>query len=86
MVFAVCGGAIAAGIFGSTALGGLGGVSLISQIIGTTIGISIAFVGGYIVYVIVNKVSGIRMSDEEQYQGADLTYHKIHANPLREDY
>jgi Amt family ammonium transporter len=84
----LCGmwGAIAAGIFGSTALGGLGGVSLISQIIGTGIGISIAFVGGYIVYVIVNKVSAIRMSDEEQYQGADLTFHKIHANPPREDY
>nr|MDA3806591.1 ammonium transporter [Thiomicrorhabdus sp.] len=84
----LCGmwGAIAAGIFGSTALGGLGGVSLISQIIGTGIGISIAFVGGYIVYVIVNKISGIRMSDEEQYQGADLTFHKIHANPPREDY
>jgi len=84
----LCGmwGAIAAGIFGSTALGGLGGVSLMSQIIGTGIGISIAFVGGYLVYVIVNKVSGLRMSDEEQYQGADLTFHKIHANPPREDY
>lgn len=84
----LCGmwGAIAVGIFGSTALGGLGGVSLISQIIGTGIGISIAFVGGYIVYLIVNKVSGLRMSDEEQYQGADLTFHKIHANPPREDY
>ena len=84
----LCGmwGAIATGIFGSTALGGLGGVSLMSQIIGTGIGITIAFVGGYIVYVIVNKVSGIRMSDEEQYQGADLTFHKIHANPPRDDY
>lgn len=84
----LCGmwGAIAVGIFGSTALGGLGGVSLISQIIGTGIGITIAFVGGYIVYLIVNKVSGLRMSDEEQYQGADLTFHKIHANPPREDY
>lgn len=84
----LCGmwGAIAAGIFGSTALGGLGGVSLMSQIIGTGIGISTAFVGGYIVYVIVNKISEIRMSDEEQYLGADLTFHKIHANPPREDY
>lgn len=84
----LCGmwGAIAVGIFGSTALGGLGGVSLLSQIIGTGMGISIAFVGGYVVYVIVNKISGIRMSDDEQYLGADLTFHKIHANPPREDY
>ena len=84
----LCGmwGAIAAGIFGSTALGGLGGVSLISQIIGTGIGVAIAFVGGYVVYLIVHKISGLRMSDEEQYQGADLTFHKIHANPPREDY
>lgn len=82
----LCGmwGAIAVGIFGSTTLGGLGGVSMISQLIGTALGITIAFIGGYIVYIIVNKISAIRMSDDEQYEGADLTIHRIHANPPRD--
>lgn len=84
----LCGlwGAIAAGIFGSAALGGLGGVSLMSQIVGSIIGLTIALVGGYIVYLIVNKIASLRMDDEEQYQGADIVYHKTHANPPREDY
>ncbi|WP_321323029.1 ammonium transporter [Thiomicrorhabdus sp.] len=79
-------GGIAAGIFGSESLGGLGGVSIVSQLIGIVIGVAVAFIGGYLVYLLVNKVLPIRMSEDEQYQGADLTIHKIHANPPREDY
>ncbi|KXF82297.1 ammonium transporter [Enterovibrio coralii] len=77
----VCGiwGGIAAGIFGAEAHGGLGGVSLISQIIGTVAGVVVAFVGGWVVYTAVDKVSGIRLSDEDEYQGADLAVHKIGA-------
>ncbi len=77
----VCGvwGGIAAGIFGSEALGGLGGVSLISQIIGTVAGVIVAFVGGWVVYAAVNKVSGIRLSEEDEYNGADIAIHKIGA-------
>lgn len=84
----LCGvwGAIAVGIFGSTALGGLGGVSMISQLIGTALGVAVALIGGYIVYKIVDKLMGIRMDEEEQYQGADLSIHKIHANPPREEF
>jgi len=84
----LCGvwGAIAVGIFGTTALGGLGGVSMMSQLIGAGMGVAVALVGGYIVYKITDKFMGLRMSDEEQYQGADLTFHKTHANPPREDY
>ncbi|MFD1384183.1 ammonium transporter [Rhodanobacter aciditrophus] len=75
----VCGawGGIAAGIFGSTALGGLGGVSLTTQIIGTLMGIAIALVGGAIVYGIVKAVSGLRLSEEDEFNGADLSIHKI---------
>jgi len=75
----ICGvwGGIAAGIFGQLALGGLGGVSLISQIIGTLLGISIAFGGGYIVYGVLKKIMGLRLSQEEEYIGADLTIHRI---------
>ncbi len=77
----ICGiwGGIAAGIFGTEALGGLGGVSFISQIIGTVAGVVIAFVGGWIVYTVVDKVSGIRLSEEDEYNGADLAIHKIGA-------
>ena len=75
----LCGvwGGIAAGIFGSLALGGLGGVSLISQLLGTLLGVTIAFVGGYIVYGVLKKVMGLRLTQEEEYDGADLTIHRI---------
>jgi Amt family ammonium transporter len=75
----LCGawGGIAAGIFGSQALGGLGGVSLMSQLVGTLIGIGIALIGGFIVYGVLKATVGIRLSHEEEYQGADLSIHKI---------
>lgn len=84
----LCGiwGAIAAGIFGSAALGGLGGVSLISQLIGVAVGVTIAFVGGWIIYKIVQKTMGLRLSDEEQYLGADISIHKVHANPPKDEF
>jgi len=91
----LCGawGGIAAGIFGLKALGGLGGtivngveikIGLMSQFIGTLMGVGIAFVGGYAVYFIVNKIVGIRLSAEEEFNGADLSIHKITATPERE--
>ncbi|MGJ8680051.1 ammonium transporter [Paraglaciecola sp.] len=75
----VCGawGGIAAGIFGLDILGGLGGVSFTAQLIGTAAGIIVALVGGFIVYGLVNKLSTIRMSEEEEYHGADLSIHSI---------
>lgn len=75
----LCGawGGIAAGIFGTKALGGLGGVSLMSQLIGTGLAVVIAFAGGLIVYGLLQKSVGIRMGAEEEFDGADLTFHKI---------
>ena len=75
----LCGawGGIAAGIFGSTALGGLGGVTFMSQLAGTVIGVSIALSGGFVVYGVMKKLVGIRLSQEEEYEGADLSIHKI---------
>lgn len=77
----LCGvwGGIACGIFGQTALGGLGGVSLISQLIGTALGVAVALVGGLLVYGVIKRVSGLRLSQEEEYYGADLSIHKIGA-------
>ncbi len=75
----VCGawGGIAAGIFGLETLGGLGGVSVVAQIIGTLAGITVALVGGVIVYGLVSKLCKIRLSEDEEFQGADISIHKI---------
>lgn len=75
----LCGawGGIAAGIFGAEAFGGLGGVTLMSQLIGTLAGILVALLGGFLVYGIVKAISGIRLDEEEEFNGADLSIHKI---------
>lgn len=77
----LCGawGGIAAGIFGVKALGGLGGVSLMSQLIGTGLGIAIALAGGFVVYGTLKKLVGIRLGAEEEFDGADLSIHKINS-------
>ncbi len=79
----LCGawGGIAAGIFGASAFGGMGGVSLISQFIGTLAGVTIAIIGGLLIYGIIKLRSGIRMDIEDEYMGADLAIHKISATP-----
>jgi ammonium transporter, Amt family len=82
----LCGtwGGIAAGIFGAKALGGMGGVSLGAQLIGTAMGVAWALVGGLVVYYVLKVTMGLRMSQEEEYEGADLSIHKISASPDRE--
>ncbi len=79
----LCGawGGIAAGIFGLTSLGGLGGVSFMSQLVGTLGGAVFAFVGGFVVYGIVKAVLGLRLSAEDEHRGADVSIHRISANP-----
>jgi Amt family ammonium transporter len=74
-------GGIACGIFGQQALGGLGGVSLISQLIGTVAGCAFAAICGLIIYGLLKRTIGIRLTEEEERQGADLSIHKIAANP-----
>ena len=82
----LCGawGGIAAGIFGAKALGGLGGVSIMSQLLGTLLGVTIALVGGFIVYGLLKMLVGIRLDPEQEFNGADLSIHKISATPERE--
>jgi len=79
----LCGawGGIACGIFGSKALGGVGGVSFMAQLTGTLLGIIIAVVGGAIVYGAIKAASGLRLDEEEEFIGADLAIHKITATP-----
>ncbi|MGZ8271108.1 MAG: ammonium transporter [Methylophilus sp.] len=80
----LCGawGGLAAGIFGAKSLGGIGGVSFMSQLVGTLMGITIAVLGGLIVYGTLKKLVGIRLTQEEEYDGADLSIHKISATAI----
>jgi Amt family ammonium transporter len=82
----LCGlwGGLAAGIFGLKALGGLGGVTFLGQLIGSGLGVAIALISGFVVYGLLKAVLGIRMSQEEEYEGADLSIHRISASPDRE--
>ena len=82
----LCGtwGGLAAGLFGSQSLGGLGGVSLGAQLLGTALGVVWALVGGFVVYGVLKASVGLRMSQEEEFDGADLSTHKISASPDRE--
>ena len=79
----LCGawGGIAAGIFGAKALGGLGGVSFLSQLAGTGLGIAIAVAGGAVIYGALRAVTGLRLEPEQEFNGADLSIHKISATP-----
>jgi len=74
-------GGIAAGIFGLTSFGGAGGVTFMSQLVGSLTGVAIALAGGFIVYGAVKAMMGIRLSEEDEYHGADLSVHHISANP-----
>jgi Amt family ammonium transporter len=82
----LCGtwGGLAAGIFGSKMLGGLGGVTLSGQFIGTLLGVIWALLGGLAVYGLLKASMGLRLSQEEEFDGADLSIHMISATPERE--
>ena len=82
----LCGtwGGIAAGVFGTTAFGGLGGVNVWAQLAGTALGVCWALVSGFVVYGVLKISVGLRLSQEEEFEGADLTIHKIGGTPERE--
>jgi Amt family ammonium transporter len=82
----LCGawGGIACGIFGTKALGGLGGVAFASQLIGTLMGVGVAIVGGLLVYGVLRALVGLRLDAEEEFNGADLSIHKISAEAEHE--
>ena len=82
----LCGawGGIAAGIFGSKALGGAGGIAFMPQLIMTGLAIVVALAGGAAVYGSLKWLLGLRLDQEEEYNGADLSIHKITATPERE--
>lgn len=82
----LCGtwGGLAAGIFGTKAMGGLGGVSFTAQLIGTAMGVAWAFLAGFVLYRLLKATMGLRLTQEEEYEGADLSIHRIGSTPDRE--
>jgi Amt family ammonium transporter len=83
----LCGawGGIACGIFGSKALGGIGGVSFMSQLAGTALGIVIALASGFLIYGGLRAVVGIRLDPEAEFNGADIAFHRIGSTPERDE-
>ena len=75
----VCGlwGGIAVGIFGQHWLGGHGGVNFWAQLLGSLMGVIFATATGFLVYGIIKQFMGLRLGDEEEFNGADLSIHKI---------
>ena len=82
----LCGlwGGLAAGIFGLQAFGGLGGVSFLAQLIGSLMGVAWALLSGFVLYGALKATMGLRLSQEEEFEGADLSIHRIGATPERE--
>ena len=82
----ICGtwGGIAAGVFGLPALGGLGGVNVFAQLIGTLSGVAWAVLTSFLLYGLLKVTMGLRLSQEEEFEGADLSIHKISSSPDRE--
>ncbi len=82
----ICGtwGGIAVGIFGCRALGGAGGVSMVSQVAGTALGVAIAVLGSGLVYGLLRQLIGIRLDEEAEYLGPDLAIHHVSAYPEEE--
>jgi Amt family ammonium transporter len=82
----LCGlwGGLAAGIFGQKFLGGIGGISFTAQLIGSALGVTIALVGGFIVYGVLKRTMGLKLSPEEEHAGADLSIHQITSTPGKE--
>jgi ammonium transporter, Amt family len=82
----LCGlwGGIACGIFGLKAFGGLGGVSFLSQLVGSLMGAAYGVVAGFVIYALVDRLLGLRLTADEEHRGADLAVHKIGANPEEE--
>ena len=79
----ICGmlGGIFCGIFGQEALGGMGGVSFLSQLVGSLIGVIFALIGGLVVYGILKHFVGIRLNEEDEFNGADISIHRTTSNP-----
>ena len=56
-----------------------------SQCLGSFLGVAIALIGGGVVYGVLKLVcGGLKLTEEEEQQGADLSIHHISATPGKE--
>jgi Amt family ammonium transporter len=62
----------------------LGGVSFGAQLLGSAMGAAWALLAGFTVYGVLRATMGLRLSQEEEFEGADLSVHRIGATPDRE--
>ena len=62
----------------------MGGISFSAQLIGSALGVTIALVGGFIVYGVLKRTMGLKLSPEEEHAGADLSIHQITSTPGKE--
>jgi len=79
----LCGlwGGIACGIFGTEVMGGMGGVGFMAQLVGSLAGAAFAGIAGFALYGALKAMIGIRLDEEDEFNGADLAIHQISANP-----
>jgi Amt family ammonium transporter len=59
-------------------------VSFGAQLIGSAMGAGWALLAGFAVYGALKATMGLRLSQEEEFEGADLSIHRIGATPDRE--
>ena len=53
-------------------------------LLATLMAVAWALGGGFAVYGLIKATVGLRLSQEEEFEGADLTIHRIGATPDRE--
>jgi Amt family ammonium transporter len=74
-------GAIATGIFATAAIGGVDGLiygntdQFLIQLLDASVAMIYAFVMTYILAVIIDKTMGLRVTEEEEYVGLDISQH-----------
>ena len=74
-------GALATGIFAVAAVNGQSGLlegnmgQLIAQIVGAGAAVVYAFVVTLVLAVIIDKTMGLRVTEEEEYVGLDISQH-----------
>jgi Amt family ammonium transporter len=74
-------GALATGIFAVAAINGKSGLiegnvqQFIAQVVGAGAAVIYAFVITYILAVVIDKTMGLRVSEEEEYVGLDISQH-----------
>lgn len=72
---------IAAGIFAVSVINGYSGLIegnitlFVHQVVGALVGVGYSFVVTFLLAKVVDKVMGLRVSEQEEYVGLDLSQH-----------